>query len=90
MEEKKNASFAASKIVEEAEKECANLEKSTAEVCKAYRISQRKAAEESAIKTYQETLEKQEEAARKMGERILANSEVLVSDVVGRIIRGDC
>ena len=71
-------------------KACKDLETAALVECRAYQEQQKKAAEESAEKAYVETLAKQEEAAKKYCEEILANVDTAVSKIVGRVTRGDC
>ena len=88
--EKQAAAMQAEKIVADAQKECTQMEQATAAVCKAYKESGKKTAEEAAQKEYAETLKKHTEEAKSYCVEVLKNVESFASTVVGRIMRGDC
>ena len=88
--EKQEAAAQAEKILAEAQKECAQMEQATAAVCKAYKESGKKCAEEAAQKEYTETLEKRTGEAKVYCAEALKNVEAFASTIVGRITRGDC
>ncbi len=87
---KENALEKAANILREAETQAAQKERTSQEVCKAYKITQGKRAEEEASKTYVETLEKARKEAKAYAEELLADSGKYVAEIVGRITSGDC
>ncbi|MBQ8685094.1 MAG: hypothetical protein IJ514_02860 [Clostridia bacterium] len=88
-EKKRAAIEQAATIVANAEAQAARTERSSDEVCKAYRESQLKSAKAEADKRYQETLEEREKAARAACASILKNADGSVSKIVERIVSGN-
>lgn len=80
----------AAQIVAAAEAQAAREEKTSAEVCKAYADTQIKVAKADADKSYAETVDSEERKARAYCAEALKNADDEVSEIVGRIIRGDC
>ncbi len=80
----------AAKTLKAAELRAAEIEKTSSEVCKAYRETSQKNAENAAEKEYLQTLEKTRAEAREYCRKILNNTETSVSKIVGRITSGDC
>jgi len=86
---KESALRQAAEIAARAEARSAEIEKSTEEVCKAYRESQIKAAEADAEKAYLAALDEKGAEAKNYADRLLENIEIPVSKIVGRIIGGN-
>ncbi len=84
------ASENASQTIRQAEKRAAEIEKTSAEVCKAYRETMQKNAEDTATKTYNQTLEQARLDAREYCRKILSGTDATVGKIVGRITSGDC
>ena len=80
----------AASILRDAETTAAQKERTSTEVCKAYRATQSKRAEEEAAKNYAETLEQARKNAKAYAEKLLKDSEKYVAEIVGRITSGDC
>lgn len=72
-----------------AETRAEEIERSSAEVCKAYRETQIKAAEADAEKAYFAALARQREEAARYAESLSDKTEVPVSRIVGRITGGN-
>lgn len=87
---KRAACDKAAQILDDAERQSARMEKSSQEVCRAYRESQMKNAREEAETRYQQTLIAKEKEARAYCADVLKKADVCVSEIVGRIVRGDC
>lgn len=85
---KREATEKAARTIEDAEKQAAALEKSNAEVCRAYRESQTSSALEDAEKEYRAALRAKENEAKAYCEKALLESEACVEEIVGRIVRG--
>ncbi len=79
----------AAAILSRAEVRAAEIEKSSEEVCRAYRDTQRKAAEAEAEKAYRSALAEKGEDARRYADRLLESTGDFVGKIVGRIVRGD-
>lgn len=90
VEIRNRASEEAAATAARAEIRAAEIEKSSEEVCKAYRETQLKAAEADAEKEYRAALSEKGEEARRYAERLLEGTDIFVSRIVGRITRGDC
>ena len=87
---KATATENAAKTLKSAEMRAAEIEKTSGEVCKAYRETSQKNAEASAEKEYLQTLEKARAEAKEYCRKILNDSERSFSKIVGRITSGDC
>ena len=74
----------------EAEKQAACMEKSAADVCKAYRESQLKAAVSDAEKEYAATITRKTAEAKEYCTRVIEKADVSIGEIVGRIVSGDC
>lgn len=83
------ANVRAAEIAAQAEARAAEIEKSSEEVCKAYRETQAKAAEADAEKAYLSALAEKRAEAKAYADRLLENAELPVSKIVGRITGGD-
>lgn len=83
------ANIRAAEIAAAAEKRAAEIERSSEEVCKAYRETQAKAAEADAEKAYFSFLTQKRAEAKAYADRLLENTELPVSRIVGRITGGD-
>lgn len=79
----------AAEIAVRAEARASELEKTSEEVCKAYRETQLKAAEADAEKEYFRTLVERRAEAEKYASRLLEQTELPVSGIVGRITSGN-
>lgn len=86
---KREAQERATAILAEATERAARLERSSAEVCKAYRESQMKAAHADAEREYAETLQAKTREAKAYCENALHGSDASVGKIVGRIVGGD-
>lgn len=84
------AQLKAQEILSEAEMQAARSEKSSAEVCKAYRESQIKLAQADAEAAYAATLKEKEREAKEYCTRVAEQSDISVSKIVGRVVSGDC
>ena len=80
----------AAQTIKQAEKRAAEIEKTSGDVCKAYRETMQKQAEETAARSYAQTLEKAQADAREYCRKILSETDAVVGKIVGRIISGDC
>ena len=80
----------ATQTIRQAEQRAAEIEKTSGEVCKAYRETMQKNAEETATKSYLQTLEQARAEAREYCRKILNATEATVGKIVGRITSGDC
>ena len=87
---KRAATDKAARILAAAEEQAVEIEKSCAERLKAYRETELKNAKADAEIRYTETLNTAKKDAREYCADILKNAEVCVSEIVGRIVRGDC
>jgi vacuolar-type H+-ATPase subunit H len=79
----------ATAILSDAEIQAANMEKSTAEVCKAYRERERLSAIEDAEKEYRATIQSKENSAKAYCTNALEKSSAIVEQIVGRIVGGN-
>lgn len=86
---KRAALARAAEIVAEAEMQASNLEKSTVEVCKAYRERERVLAIEDAEKEYRAAIQAKEQSAKSYCATALENSSAAVEKIVGRIVGGN-
>ena len=80
----------AAQIIATAEGRATQEEKTSAEVCKAYADSQLKLAKADAEQRYEETVSRETAKAREYCAEALKNADDEVSEIVGRIIGGDC
>ena len=87
---KRVATEKAAAIIAEATERAANTESAAVEVCRAYKESQIKAAHAEAESAYTETVTKNTESAKSYCAKALAESDSVIGNIVGRIIRGDC
>lgn len=86
----KESAFAqVAEIAAKAEERAFEIEKSSEEVCRAYRETQLKAAEADAEKAYLSALAQKREEAKQYADRLLENTELPVSRIVGRITGGN-
>ena len=86
---KAEAEARAAEISTAAEKRKTEIEKTSVEVCKAYRETQIKAAENDAEKAYAKTLEETGAAAKAYADSLKHRAEIPVSEIVGRIVGGN-
>ncbi len=89
-EEKRLAAAQAAKIVEDAETQAAAKEKTTQEVCKAFRETQIKAADAEVQAVYEKAVAEKEAEAKEACLKILQSVEAQISRIVGRVTSGDC
>ena len=89
-ESKRLAEVQAMQILAEAEESVARMKETSAQVCKAYKETQTKAALEEAELAYNNAMEAKKSEAKSYCENALANSENAVNEIVRRIIGGDC
>ena len=87
---KRLAEEKAARISEEATVSASRTEKSSDDVCKAYRETQMKSARTEAETRYGAAIAAAEKQAREYCAAVLKNSDDSVSEIVGRIISGDC
>ena len=87
---KRSANERAAKILLEAEEQASRKEKSSADVCKAYKETQMNAAKKEAEIAYENSLLESEKNAKSYCAQALDSAEVSVAEIVGRIVRGDC
>ena len=87
---KATATENAAQAIKQAEQRAAEIEKTSGEVCKAYRETMQKQAEDTANKAYTQTLETARAEAREYCRKILSETDAVVGKIVGRIISGDC
>ena len=80
----------AAQTIRQAEQRAEEIEKTSGEVCKAYRETMQKNAEATATKSYEKTLEQAREEAREYCRKILSGTDATVGKIVGRITSGDC
>ena len=90
VEMKATATANATQTIRQAEQRAAEIEKTSGEVCKAYRETMQKNAEETATKSYLQTLEQARAEASEYCRKILSGTEATVGKIVGRITSGDC
>lgn len=88
-EMKRAATDKSAQILADAEEKAASSEKACAERLKAYRETELKNAKADAEIRYTETLNAAQKDAREYCANILKNAESCVSEIVGRIVRGD-
>ncbi len=86
---KRLAEEKAAQISADAVLSATRTEKSSDDVCKAYRETQIKTARAEAEIRYNAALATAEKQAREYCAEILKNSDASVSEIVGRIISGD-
>ena len=77
-------------ILAEAEERAVGVEKSCDMRLKSYRETELKNAKAAAEVQYSQTLADAEKNARVYCANVLKNAETCVSEIVGRIVRGDC
>ena len=87
---KQTAEETAKQNLAEAEVRATQILRSAEEVCKAYEESQRKTAIKQAEESYQQSLAEAEKQAKAYCADVLSKAEPCVSEIVGRILRGDC
>ncbi len=87
---KREAEEKATAILSEAELRAARTEKTSEEVCKAYRETQTRNAYADAEKEYAVALKQAQTEAKAYCDRVMESSESVVSQIVGRIIGGSC
>jgi len=80
----------AEEIVREAEGNATQKELSSVEVCKAYANSQMKNAQTEADNAYADALASAQAEAKTYAKDILKNADVFVSEIVRRVLSGDC
>jgi vacuolar-type H+-ATPase subunit H len=80
----------AAQTVRQAEKRAAEIEKTSSEVCKAYRETMQKNAEETATKSYNQALDQARLEAKEYCRKILSGADATVGKIVGRMTSGDC
>ncbi len=76
-------------LLKDAEDQAEKIKKTSAEQIKAYRESQGKEVEKAAQDEYDKAVKKAQADARSLGDKILLSKDVPVSEIVGRIVRGD-
>jgi vacuolar-type H+-ATPase subunit H len=86
---KADAQKKAAEIIALADSRAAEIEKSSEEVCKAYRETQLKAAEADAEKKYLETLAEKKAESERYASAVSAKLELPVTKIVGRVTSGD-
>ena len=86
---KRNAAEQAARLYADAQAQAAHSRQTNADVCKAYADTQIKAARAQAENAYEETVKAKRQEAQAYCAKALENSEPLVNDIVGRIIRGN-
>ena len=80
----------ATQTIRQAEKRASEIEKTSTEVCKAYRETMQKKAEETAMKSYTQTLEQARLDAKEYCRKILSGADASVAKIIGRMTSGDC
>lgn len=80
----------AAKTLQAATENVSLKEKTSAEVCKAYRETQIKQAHADAEAAYVRAMEKAKIDAKNYCESVLQTAETAVAEIVGRITCGDC
>ncbi len=80
----------ATKLTADAEKQAVNTVFSATQVCKTYAETQIKNAREEAQQRYDATIKAEERQSREYCAKVLQNAEESVSEIVGRIIGGNC
>ncbi|MBQ8291790.1 MAG: hypothetical protein IJX88_04720 [Clostridia bacterium] len=86
---KREAEEKAAHILAEAEMQAKRMEESSAEVCKAFLDTQIKNVKVDASRFYDEQIETRKKTAREYCAKVLENAEETVSQIVGRILRGN-
>ena len=87
---KRAATDKSAQILADADKQAIEVEKACVERLKAYKETELKNAKAEAENRYNEALSVAKKDAREYCANILKNAEVCVSEIVGRIVRGDC
>ena len=77
-------------IIEDAEMRATQKVKTTEEICKAYRDTQMKNAQTDAELSYAKLLSEKEAEAKDYCAKVLEDMDTVVSEIVGRILGGDC
>lgn len=86
---RRQATERAAEIVAEAQNRAVGLGKSATEVCKAYRETQIKTARADAEQAYLSAMQKTQTQAQAYCAQALDSSDVCISNIVGRISRGN-
>ena len=87
---KQTAETTAKETLDRAQERAGQILRSAEEVCKAYKISQRKTAIAEAEADFQRKLATANKEAKAYCAQMLEKAEPCVSEIVGRILRGDC
>lgn len=87
---KQTAEETAKQTLATAEERALQMLRSAEEVCRAYEDSQRKTAIAKAEEAFQQKLVQADKEAKAYCAQVLATAEPCVSEIVGRILRGDC
>ncbi|MBR2341105.1 MAG: hypothetical protein IKA72_01680 [Clostridia bacterium] len=88
--EKTRATQQAEGILAEAETTAQKIEQKSLNACKAFLEAEQAAAKSVAQKQYEETILSKTKEAKEYCAETLKNSENLVSEIVRRIVSGDC
>ena len=86
---KAGAEQKAAQILADAEKKAAEILKSSEEKLKIYREEQLKSAQVSAEDNYKKTISDNAEKAEEYANSLIAKTDIQVSEVVGRVSRGN-
>lgn len=86
---KKEAQEKATAIVAGATSRASEIETAGAQLCKSYRETQIKKAQENAEKEYQTSIRVKTEEAKAYCEDSLKNAEASIGKIVGRIVSGN-
>ncbi|MBO5412050.1 MAG: hypothetical protein J6A38_03110 [Clostridia bacterium] len=89
LEIKRVAQEQSARILADAEIRAEQILQTSAETCKAYRDEQLKQAVAQSEEEYCTTLKEEERKAKAYCATVLQTSEIVVSEIVGRIISGD-
>ena len=87
---KQKAEETARQTLVNAEERAMQLLRSAEEVCKAYEESQRKTAVATAEERYNQALNSASQQAKSYCAEVLSKAEPCVSEIVGRVVHGDC
>lgn len=87
---KSGAEQQAAQILADAEKKAAAILKQSEEKLKLYREEQLRAAQTNAEDEYKDALQASAQKAEEYANSLIRSTEIQVSEVVGRVSRGNC